>query len=368
MGGCIIIYVSFYLIAWVTTKVIKSKCARTLFEQRGRCIMTFSKQGTTIAKGLFMLMILVNHCVIEVPFSTIKPYTHNICHIGMAGFLFLSGYGLVCSFYENGLTNYWNNKFHKIYLPAVIINILEVILQLTIYHQEFNCSTWFKEVFLLSDGQTIINGYLVFLHLLLVFYVLFYILTSYISDTKLRIAAWCLIALGMWYIIPQNYGLANTYCMAFPVGVIYSEWMKDRHDFKGGFIYCLRMVGAVITFVGMYIVIKYTNEHELIFFGREINFYTFTLIDNIIFICGAWTVCWLSDLLTKLLVKKIFINMGEISLWIYYLQEPLIIYPMRCADTLGTRIVIMCVGNLVTFAAAFILQKAMSNMWARKLS
>lgn len=146
-----------------------------------------SKQTSDITKYLCSIIILIQHIVICME---VNNYTSGrISNVAMFTFLFLSGYGLVQSYYQNGLKDYWGKKFRKIYIPAVCVNIFSALELLFLNKIELDRDFIFKDVLLLHSEQTI-NDYLWFLHLLLVWYIAFYFVYYHIRKKKQRLLIW----------------------------------------------------------------------------------------------------------------------------------------------------------------------------------
>lgn len=69
--------------------------------------LSIQKSTSDIVKFICSLVMLSHHILLVFKLSNITKYTHNIGHIVMFAFLFLSGYGLVQSYYLNGMKEYW---------------------------------------------------------------------------------------------------------------------------------------------------------------------------------------------------------------------------------------------------------------------
>ena len=148
--------------------------------------MSISKRTSEATKFICAIGILSHHVFFAFKLSDITHASDFFMKIAMFTFLFLSGYGLVQSYYLNGLKDYWGKKFRKIYIPAVCVNIFAA-LELLIFNKiEYNRDFIFKDVLLLHSEQTI-NGFLWFLHLLIIWYIAFYFVYYYISKKKQRL-------------------------------------------------------------------------------------------------------------------------------------------------------------------------------------
>lgn len=70
-------------------------------------------------RGLAILMVMLMHSSCDLGLRCFTP----LGGIGVSLFLLLSGYGLAESFKRKGLTDFWKNKFSKIWIPYIIVLI-----------------------------------------------------------------------------------------------------------------------------------------------------------------------------------------------------------------------------------------------------
>lgn len=85
---------------------------------------SFSRDYTTLMRGLAILFVVLHH---------LGNYSGSVIFtplggIGVAMFLVISGYGLHESYQKNGLSNYWKNKFARVIIPMLIVEILSIIV------------------------------------------------------------------------------------------------------------------------------------------------------------------------------------------------------------------------------------------------
>lgn len=315
-----------------------------------------SKQTSNITKFLCALIILAHHIayVWEVNFY------YNlliIAHVAMFTFLFLSGYGLVQSYYQNGLKDYWGKKFRKIYIPAVCVNIFAA-LELLIFNKiEYNRDFIFKDVLLLHSEQTI-NLYLWFLHLLIIWYIAFYFVYYYISKKKQRLLIWGLVILLMWYMTPEIYSLGWAFCLSFGIGVIYAEVTKDR-VIAPSTIRAITISLLVILLIGGWMLLFHGYEPDLLLFGKKINFWIYSLFTNIVYGCGTFLLCLVIGRICNkwLNLQRHATILGGMSLLIYYLQKPLVVDPIIWTIGVWQKIVVMIIGVGVTMIISYVYAK-----------
>ena len=148
--------------------------------------MAIRKSTSDIVRFICAIIILMTHIQSRIKLECVGMYISVACQIAMFAFLFLSGYGLVQSYYTNGLNQFWEKKFKKIYIPAVCVNMFEALELLVLNRIEYNRKVLFSEVLMLNSTQTKVNANLWFLHLLFIWYVLFYVVYNYIRKKEVR--------------------------------------------------------------------------------------------------------------------------------------------------------------------------------------
>lgn len=259
--------------------------------------MDITKETSNVAKFVCAVIVMLQHIFLALNRGTV--YGHNITHIAMFTFLFLSGYGLVQSYYFNKMDRYWEKKFIKIYIPAVCVNLFAAIELLILGVIPFDRGFLFKDIFMLND-TIIVGKYLWYLKLLLVWYILFYGVYNFISNRNVRLIIWLLVTIVMWCIVPETYGLANTYSLSFSVGVFYSEVLKEkRYRIKQtSKLFLLTIISILI--VGLWIVFFHSDEQLTILFEHRINYYVYTLFTNVVFGCGTLLLCYICTNICKI--------------------------------------------------------------------
>lgn len=84
----------------------------------------FSKKQFQYLKGIAIFAVIISHIG---NFSG-KTWFTPLGGIGVALFLFCSGYGLLTSYYQKGLKQFWRNKLISIYLPFAFVEIIAAII------------------------------------------------------------------------------------------------------------------------------------------------------------------------------------------------------------------------------------------------
>lgn len=285
-----------------------------------------------------------------------KEFQGRLSDIGMFSFLFLSGYGLLQSYLGSGgkLTGYWEKKIKRIYIPLFLANIVGAIT----YYLINGWSTFGRaEVFFgIISKELIFNGVAWYLHYLLIWYFLFWFIYS-IDFNKIwyRLCVWGIILIIMWFLTPETYGLANVYCMAFPLGVLFAEiqeW-KEKHKLDrneqnknlGKYVMPTLLWSGAILAIGFLVIWFRDEEHSIAKY--KVNFWLYSFLTNILLtICVIWLIVILCKLREKTIIKILMLT-GEYSLGIYLLQEPIISRMLRVSETvLGKSLAAICGGML----------------------
>lgn len=113
----------FILAAILTVLMLQIRNAQSAEYYVGRTIT--SRLNTNAYRGWAMMIIMMCHVTGEWAF---KPFT-PLGGIGVAIFLFLSGFGLNASYKKSGLDKFWQKKLLRIVLPYALFRIVCVMIQ-----------------------------------------------------------------------------------------------------------------------------------------------------------------------------------------------------------------------------------------------
>lgn len=166
-----------------------------------------NRNCTSTLRGIAILIIMVGHIGVSgFDFRFFNPFGG----IGVAMFLFLSGYGLTESYKENGLRYFWKKKMMRIAIPYLIwIPIYHIVMQLSplgnMNHLEIIPRYWFVEY-------------------LLIIYCLFYLLFKYHPQKAIIIMT---ILGGISFLTLDN--LRTEQSLSFVAGIIFS---RNKFFFK----------------------------------------------------------------------------------------------------------------------------------------
>lgn len=175
-------------------------------------VKPFSRENFKYIKGIAILAVLVSH----IGNYSGKTWFTPLGGIGVAIFLFCSGYGLMASYHKKGLKQFWLNKFFSIYCPFAVVEIIAAIIN---HH-----SIW--DLFLDLMFIKIFNPLGWYMQYLAVSYFAFYIVVRFIPNVKLRFAIWGTIELLSFVLLPN---LQAEQALSYISGLFLAEIYHDKN-------------------------------------------------------------------------------------------------------------------------------------------
>lgn len=94
--------------------------------------LNISRQETLFIKGIAILFVILSHMGLFDCGGV----------IGVHLFLIVSGYGICCSYENNGKTSYWKRRISSVYMPYLFSTLILLIVRLIIY--KYNDFSWKK--------------------------------------------------------------------------------------------------------------------------------------------------------------------------------------------------------------------------------
>lgn len=148
--------------------------------------LTISRNTSTIAKGLFSLFVVLEHTASYIFGNILGEAPFALCWTGMFGFLFLSGYGCSMSYKKNGLDGFWERKIEKIYIPAVLAQIVATLVYVA-FGCRYSRDELFAGIVTLSPAFGPIK-FMWYLRYLFFWYLVFWITHRFIKNRRYRLA------------------------------------------------------------------------------------------------------------------------------------------------------------------------------------
>ena len=278
-----------------------------------------SKEDTQILKGLAISMVIVEHLGQVFCIAALNP----LGPIGVCLFLFVSGYGLSCSYKKNGRNKYFSKRVLKVYIPY-----LASIVLFSIWSYCIGNTLTVRAIFDYAVLKYLPQGSFWYLQLLFYWYVTFYFLTFLYDNEKALITVLCVVTLGIT--IYSRFNRLYVWQIAsFPAGIIASKHKEliDRHPKIGGGV--LLLVTAVIM-----VVLKKTQYVEL----HELGVAD-TLLQIGITWCLSIFMFYVVDYLKRTnFLKKVVLLIGSIS-YELYLAHVLFLDWLKQQATIGNCII-----------------------------
>lgn len=229
-----------------------------------------TKEEATILKAISIVSIILSHfwgwiCPLPIVIST---FASSISRSGVEIFLFLSGYGLMCSYKNNALRRFWVKRFQRIYIPLLLVTVPQLILSIWLYRNNIG-DMYITSTFLSALGlypNNLLDGTLWFVPFVLLQYTVFY---SSFKWTDKRKYNYCFLIVGtlLVYILFKKYftwvNECDIYAFAFLFGIIYTETKSEMKFSSVGIVISTILFVISTQFLDINIV-KYINEISLV--------------------------------------------------------------------------------------------------------
>ena len=138
-----------------------------------------TKEETTYLKAIAIILIILSHFWGWIAESTqiLKVIGSSLAQSAVFLFLFLSGYGVMQSYLNKGIENFWKRRLLKIYVPFLLISLPELLLEIWHYRQNIQ-DMYIRSTFLSALGlfpDNLLDGTFWFISFILLQYAAFYI-------------------------------------------------------------------------------------------------------------------------------------------------------------------------------------------------
>ena len=183
-------------------------------------------EQTQYLKGIAILLIILHHTIGQARETTIAT---PLGGIGVAMFLFMSGYGLQESYKKNKLSGFWRKKILRIFVPyTIFITINSIILA------GFDIKKYLLDIFFIHTSYWYI-GYLIKC------YIVFYISSLFNEKYKLPI-----LALGSILSLILLPVIEAEQSFSFLLGVIASIRIKEIRSLSEKNLYIIAVTAIII--------------------------------------------------------------------------------------------------------------------------
>lgn len=260
-----------------------------------------SRRESQTLKGIAILMVVVEHIGQAYHVGVVNP----LGPIGVFLFLCLSGYGITCSYYKNGLKRYFSKKIVKVYVPYAFTIILFLLWRLSI--NELPSVNLSIRYFILSELP---QGSYWYLILIFYWYIVFFLLSSLLKKWPLIM----FLMLAASFLISLLEGFSRGYVwqfVSFPLGVYIgkreAEFLKIEKAKRikiGWFLIAIGVISVVIK------KLPYVEMHEL---GMADTALQIVLTLSL----GGWLILNRAYFTEIKLFKQVFYLVGAVSYELY---------------------------------------------------
>lgn len=308
-----------------------------------------SRQHFSYLKGLAILCVLVGH----IGNYSGRTWFTPLGGIGVAVFLFCSGYGLMTSFKKKGLYSFWKNKLISIYLPFAFVEIVATIIL------RRSVSDTILDLLFIKCMNPL--GW--YMQYLVVCYLIFWIGAKYIPNIKMRQLFWGIIAVTSFFVFSN---LRAEQAVSFFSGLIVADYIHSEKvcncsKFIGGY-QALRKKHTIVCCMLLCTAIVLLAIKQLPVMRRQ-SHYIITMINLVMKVsCAAGCL-----LITKYIrpFQMLVSWLGQLS-YALYLVHGYFMFFME-DNVLGKYAVNSLVMVMLSFASAVLLNEIIKNVYKWKV-
>ena len=316
-----------------------------------------SKDNSCILKGICAGGVLFNHLLYWAGMlGNISLLANRISNVSMAGFLFVSGYGCFISWENNGLVNFWEKKIDRLLIPILCSNILGYIFELGFMGHTYSRREFWDGLIARKVYYPTFNGALWYVHFLVLWYAVFYLIYRYVNKEFFRLLLWAMFSCVIFYITPEVYALANLYGLAFPLGVAYA---KQNPACSKAFRFLLGIVSFVV-------LLYVCDDAQMSICGMHLNFFVYAIITNILYVVTFFALIAFAECINTSRSKRLFLWIGKLSFGIYIYQTPILQNLLMNMNLKINKIIVMILGIIICLLFAYGTEKLVSQLNKRK--
>ena len=295
-----------------------------------------SREHFGVLKGLAIVAVLISHVG---GYSGVTWFT-PLGGIGVAIFLFCSGYGLRCSFSDFELKNYWKKKIVGVYATYFVIELIAALIN------QRRLRTIVFDLLLLKTA----HPYGWYMQYLFGCYFVFWIIYKFVDREKTRLLILGVASVISFFVFDE---LRAEQAFSF-VGGIFSASLvsKKETEIKYGKLYAL-------AFLLISVVLLAIKQLPAV---RQQNAYVITLLNLWIKSLAAVSIIYLTyavRIINKI-SKRIFPFWGRIS-YVFYLLHGYLIFIIS-ANLMGNYLL-----NVVVFIAVSTVSAVVVNYVLEKM-
>lgn len=257
--------------------------------------LEINRNNTNLIKFIAILMVVLGHL----------DYLDCAGVWGVHLFLFVSGYGIVCSVEKNGLKDYWKKRINTVFLPylfsTTIFLLIRILLGEQLLLKQIIASLCGLDFGLNLDATMWYISYIFALYLIV--WVVYKLRNNSLLAIAMGVVMMVIItAAGFFGVVWHKGTIAWAYLFSFPLGVLIAKYrtlsVSKVHKLAAQLLILIPAIGISIT--------EYGKMHG----GVEELVFTFSASLAIFVICTMFTVPNIRNGFLRRLV-------GELPFWIY---------------------------------------------------
>jgi membrane-bound acyltransferase YfiQ involved in biofilm formation len=237
-----------------------------------------NKDNTENMKAIAITIIVIHHFSQKLENTGLLTPFKGFGYLGVSIFFFLSGFGLMVSYMnkENYLSNFFTKRMSKVYIPFVLVNIIQLIFSYFISNTRYDLSNIICYIF----GIKLISCELWYILIILLWYVLFYISFKYFEkSTGEKILYVVAIA---YFLLSWRFGLSKNWydtSFIFPIGVSFCLRKDKIINIMNK--YYLALLGSSFALFGVTFVLNHEKTAIQFIIIRALSSIFFVLLINL---------------------------------------------------------------------------------------
>ena len=258
------------------------------------------ERGLTI-KGIAISLIICQHVGQAFHIAAVNP----LGPIGVFLFLFMSGYGLTCSFMLKGRKHYIANKLKKVYIPYAFSVVIYVAIQEFFFHANIEIQEICSYLLL----EKLPQGSHWYMQLILLWYIAFWFL-SFVLLSQWEVVGTIIASVAVLAAIKWNIS-AIWQLFSFPLGITIALHQQKCMRIKEKM--SVRVWGGLVLLAGILEVLKKTPYVE----ARELGLIDTILQIAITFDVSVFILVYGSIVDNFKFLKRFLVRIGELSYELY---------------------------------------------------
>lgn len=266
----------------------------TLFVQSPYSSVICNRYQTEALRGIAIIMVIISHYSLAMGI----PFLGFLGGVGVALFLFLSGYGLNESYKKNGLNKYFSKKVYRVMIPYWILMITLALL----FWKTFNYKIFLLDIFGIKTSYWYIG-------FIIRWYIIFYV--SKLLPNKYSNIVIYIYSIIVLFVYPEH---QNLQFLSFPIGVIVSDNIFSIRCLSKK-IYILSAVAFLVLGLSLFLI-YYRFLDEFL----SSNYILSGFFKSFYYLSFTFSIVLFVNLFPRLFITSYSIFLGSISYELYLIH------------------------------------------------